>query len=560
MCPLDGGSLEELPDPLLGRTIAGRYAITERIGAGGMGTVYRARHEIVGRDVALKFLAPDLAGDKTNRERFLREAKAANRIDHEHIIDITDYGETRDGLAYLVMEYLVGEPLSATIERGRLSADRAVEISRQMASALARAHELDVIHRDIKPDNVFVLSGAGDGTDFIKLLDFGLAKMKGQMRLTASGAVFGTPEYMAPEQARGKPLTGKADLYALGCVMYEMLTGAPPFDGTTPDLILRHLREAPRRASEIVGGLPPELDAIVLRLLEKEPENRYADAHHLYEDLRQVAKLLPRHSAYPRSTEQQVARAMSASLQRVDDRPTWNSSHEWWSEKVARFRELAHRAHRGGVPTWLAQAMDELEGWLTELRLRRAELDRAASAQMQQEEDIRNVGLQIGKAIDVLLRDESRWHRELAEIEAETSELTAERAEPSLREAWSALPPAPAPGVAIDPDQVRRLRRAGEAAGRWIAVDSRLEALARRKAELESARGDVRFQVAQLKGRLGSLNAEGDVDLEALREQVSRHDLAVQALLDSVAGRSEEIVKHLLEFEDLQEAVRMVGR
>src|SRR5690606_36669611 len=144
-------------DPLLGRTIGGRYVITETIGRGGMGQVYRARHEIVGRDVAIKFLSPDLAVDAVNRRRFLREAKAANRIDHEHIIDITDFGETEDGLVYLVMEFLDGEPLADLIDRGRLEPYRAVDIGMQMAGALARAHELDVVHRDIKPDNVFIL-------------------------------------------------------------------------------------------------------------------------------------------------------------------------------------------------------------------------------------------------------------------------------------------------------------------------------------------------------------------------------------------------------------------
>ncbi|MCZ7684845.1 MAG: serine/threonine protein kinase [Sandaracinaceae bacterium] len=212
VCPLDGGPLRALPDPLIGRTIGGRYVITDRIGAGGMGIVYRARHEVVGRDVAIKFLSPDLAMELNNRQRFLREAKAANRIDHEHIIDITDYGETDDGLVYLVMEYLDGEPLSKVIARGPLAPYRALDIAMQMAAALARAHELDVVHRDIKPDNVYVLTRTVGG-DFIKLLDFGLAKMKGEMRLTASGAVFGTPEYMAPRAGprlaahrQGRPL------------------------------------------------------------------------------------------------------------------------------------------------------------------------------------------------------------------------------------------------------------------------------------------------------------------------------------------------------------------
>src|SRR5690606_22775411 len=193
----------------------------------------------------------DLARDATHRQRFLREAKAANRIDHEHIIRIAGYGETDDGLVYLAMEYLEGEPLSAAIERGPLPPQRAIVIGAQIAAALGRAHALGVIHRDIKPSNVFLLKRAGGG-DFVKLLDFGLARMKGEIRLTAGDSVLGTPDYMAPEQARGAPLTGKADLYALGCLLFEMTTGRPPFAGPLPELVLKHVREpAPSLRSRV---------------------------------------------------------------------------------------------------------------------------------------------------------------------------------------------------------------------------------------------------------------------------------------------------------------------
>lgn len=559
VCPLDGGSLEDLPDPLLARTIAGRYVVTERIGAGGMGTVYRARHEIVGRDVAIKFLAPDLACDPTNRSRFLREAKAANRIDHEHIIDITDYGETSDGLAYLVMEFLDGDPLSEVIARGRLAVYRAVDIARQMASALARAHQLDVIHRDIKPDNVFLLRKP-DGGDFVKLLDFGLAKMKGEIRLTASGAVFGTPEYMAPEQARGKPLTGKADLYALGCVLHEMLTGSPPFDGPTPDLILRHIRAVPPIPSDLAPGIPPELDAVVGKLLEKEPEHRHTDAHHLGEELRRVADLLPRPSVVPESTEQQVADAMSATFARIDSRPTVSSSADTWDQKLASFRRLAAAAH-GTTPAWLVNALNELATWVKDLSLRRADLDRSATSLMHQEEEIRNVRLRIGKAIDVLVRDESRTLRELdgiRSVDGGAQEGTA-AAEQRLRAAWANLPLPPGPADPIDVATVARLRELGAAAAAWEAMAQQSGELRAQRAQREQGQNDIKFQVAQLKGRLGTLTAEGEVDLAMMRQKTEELDLEVQSLLDKIASRSEEIVKHLLEFPELRDQVRAAG-
>src|SRR5690606_4042220 len=172
------------------------------------------------------------------------------------------FGETSDNLVFLVMEYLDGEPLGKPLESGPLEPRRALNIAWQLATALARAHELDVIHRDIKPDNIFLLQRRGG--DFVKLLDFGLAKVVGEHRLTATGKVFGTPEYLAPEQARGEPLTGAADQYSLGCVLYEMLTGRLPFEGPSPEVVLAHLQALPRPPSEINPRLPmaAELDAL----------------------------------------------------------------------------------------------------------------------------------------------------------------------------------------------------------------------------------------------------------------------------------------------------------
>jgi serine/threonine-protein kinase len=269
VCPLDGGALVELADPMIGQALAERYVIEARIGAGGMGVVYRARDIDARRDVAVKVLAPELCADPTNRQRFLREAQAANRLRHPHVIEIDASGETDDGLVYLVMEYLHGEPLSRVIARGPLPPLRAAHVTLQIASALALAHELEVVHRDIKPDNVFLLDRGG--SDHVKLLDFGLARVKGERRLTANGAVLGTPEYMAPEQARGLTLTGRADLYAVGCVLYEMLTGQPPFVGSTTDLVIAHVRETPTPPSQHIGPLPMGLEAVVLSLLAKEP-------------------------------------------------------------------------------------------------------------------------------------------------------------------------------------------------------------------------------------------------------------------------------------------------
>jgi serine/threonine-protein kinase len=561
VCPLDGGALEDLPDPLLGRTIGGRYVITEKIGAGGMGTVYRARHEVVGRDVAIKFLSPDLSVDETNRRRFLREAKAANRIDHEHIIDITDYGETSDGLVYLVMEYLDGQSLADVIDRGPFSVYRAVNITMQMAGALARAHELDVIHRDIKPDNVYLLERTGGG-DFVKLLDFGLAKMKGEIRLTASGAVFGTPEYMAPEQARGAPLTGKADLYAVGCVLYEMLVGDPPFDGATPDLILKHIREIPSPPSRRAPHVPQALDEVVIQLLDKDPAKRHADAYHLYEELRKVAESLPQPALAQTVKDVSYAEALRTALPKSGVHQTISSSAQAWEDKLALFKRLSVRAHSDGPPAWLAEALDELERAVGELARRRAELDRGASAVMQSEDEIRHARLRIGKAIDVLGRDESRAVRQIEENNRKLEEARHRLSdlERPLREAWAAVLAGPDLKEDLSADSVQRLRDAGQLASVWVEANGAVVTLIRDASRVERERDDLRFQIAQLKGRLGTLSAEGDIDLDQLRDRVRRVDEAVQSLLDRIASRSEQIVKHLLEFPELREAVREAQR
>jgi len=195
-----------------------------------MGIIYRARHVLIDRVVALKVIRPDLRGETHLRQWMLREARAANRVDHAHIVQIHDVGETENNELYLVMEYLVGVSLATICAKGPLPISRAVDILEQMCAALTRAHDLGVIHRDLKSDNV-MLTVQGGRKDFVKILDFGLAALARDPRLAPKGAVFGTPEYMSPEQARGEDVDGRSDLYALGIVFYEMVTGAVPFAG-----------------------------------------------------------------------------------------------------------------------------------------------------------------------------------------------------------------------------------------------------------------------------------------------------------------------------------------
>ncbi|MDB4929602.1 MAG: serine/threonine protein kinase [Myxococcaceae bacterium] len=284
-CERDGWLYSDQLDAFSGATLAGRYRVIARLGRGGMSSVYLARHLMIDRLAAVKVLRSDLSRDPVHRDRFLREARAVNRIQHENVIDITDYGETSEGLVYLVMEYVPGESLLAAIARGPLALRRALDIARQIASGLARAHQMEVIHRDLKPDNVLLIP-RDDRRDQVKLLDFGIAKLLDQPSLTLSNKVFGTPGYIAPEYATGGAITPRTDLYSLGVVLYEMVTGALPFDVEhLGELMLKHVMEPPVPPRARLPSIPEPIERLVLRCLEKQPEQRFQNAHELIEHI-----------------------------------------------------------------------------------------------------------------------------------------------------------------------------------------------------------------------------------------------------------------------------------
>src|SRR6478752_4412156 len=342
-------------DPMLGRVVAGRYRLEARAGEGGMGVVYRARHVLIDRVVALKLIRPDLRGETHLRAWMLREARAANRVDHAHIIDIHDIGETEESELYLVMEYLVGTPLSAEIARGPMPIQRAVDILEQMGAALARAHDLGVVHRDLKSDNI-LLTARGGRKDFVKILDFGLAALAHDPRLAPKGAVFGTPEYMSPEQARGEDATAQSDLYALGILFYEMLTGQLPFRSNDRDTLLEMQRTAPPpKPSAIKPDTVPAAEAVVLKLLEKERRKRYQDAHHLHEELKALQRALP---ATPWEVQADPQNAPPP-----PPPPPQSPGVIEWASRAALFSRMTSRAYPSGnappeVQSATAQAWD----------------------------------------------------------------------------------------------------------------------------------------------------------------------------------------------------------
>ncbi|MCS6799012.1 MAG: protein kinase [Myxococcota bacterium] len=277
-------------DPYLGKTVGGRYRLISRLGTGGMSSVYLARHVLIDRLMAIKTLRRDLARDPVQRDRFLREARAVNRINHPNIVEITDFGETDDGLVYLVMEYVPGESLLHALRAGPMPAARAIAIVRQVGGALARAHEMGVVHRDLKPENILLVARGGT-PDFVKILDFGIAKILDAPALTGSQQIFGTPGYIAPEYIQSTHIDGRADIYSLGVIFYELVTGALPFDCEFPgDLLVKHVTERPIPPSRRRPGIEPALEEFILRCLEKDPARRFRDAFHFLEHLDRMAE------------------------------------------------------------------------------------------------------------------------------------------------------------------------------------------------------------------------------------------------------------------------------
>ena len=578
VCPLDGGELVKAPDPLVGITIAGRYVIHERIGSGGMGVVYRARHDVVGRDVAVKFLSTDLAFEPANKTRFLREARAANRINHEHIIDITDFGETDEGHVYLVMEFLDGTPLNEVIARGPMPVRRALAITWQASQALARAHELDVVHRDIKPDNIYLLRGYED--DFVKILDFGLAHMKGELRVTATGTIFGTPEYMSPEHARGAPVGPAADLYSLGCVLFEMLTGELPFQGATPDLILKHLREPARAPSFHAPQLPTEIDAIVLRLLEKDPGDRFDNAHELGAELRQWLDR-DRDSAVPNLPAREPAGADNGggrpsflkepplgSLaessveggrgEEAESHPSATELVRRWRERVETFQSLVGQAHpTSEPPPWLGEALRHLHAQVDELNTLHEALKTRASRASHQQDEAKAARMRIGRALDELAADESRVSLSVGDMNTRLVEARArvEQVEVPLRRAWQKLADFPRE-ASLDERLLTALRDAGALASIRLESARAAAGLEEQLSQQRRQLDDLAFQIAQLKGRFGSFSAVTDLDLDDLRDETTILDRQIQERLQEIVRAAEPVVRHFMGFGHLRDRVR----
>jgi serine/threonine-protein kinase len=516
-------------DPMLGRVIAGRYRLEARIGEGGMGVVYRARHVLIDRVVAVKLIRPDLRGETHLRAWMLREARAANRVDHAHIIDIHDIGETEEGELYLVMEYLVGTSLSSELARGSMQLSRGVDILEQMCAALARAHDLGVVHRDLKSDNI-LLTSRGGRKDFVKILDFGLAHLAMDPRLAPKGAVFGTPEYMAPEQARGEEATAQSDLYALGVLFFEMLTGQLPFKSDDRETLLEMQRTAvaPRPRS-IKPDVLPAAETIVVKLLEKDRRKRFQDAHHLHEELKALQRSLP-------STPWEAASSENAAP--PPPPPPQSPGVIEWASRAALFSRMVSRAYPGtNAPADVQSAVSQ--AWDLAARATRLEGEVASHTRKLEALERRGRALraEIGRKVEELAHEESRALRDLSSEQAEVARLKeavlqAERASAQAKQAADSAAGAPAQLRAI-------FERAGAAAAFVDARRAQLQEHEQKAAAKDAQARDLRRQIEELRAQLARYAEALEEDLSSGREKVAartREGLAYEKAFSDVSS------------------------
>jgi serine/threonine protein kinase len=517
-------------DPMLGRVVAGRYRLEARAGEGGMGIVYRARHVLIDRVVALKLIRPDLRGETHLRAWMLREARAANRVDHAHIIDIHDIGETEEGELYLVMEFLVGTALSSELARGPMPLARGIDILEQMCAALARAHDLGVVHRDLKSDNI-LLSTRGGRKDFVKILDFGLAHLAMDPRLAPKGAVFGTPEYMSPEQARGEEASAQSDLYALGVLFFEMLTGQLPFRSNDRETLLEMQRtSAAPKPRSIKPDVLPAAEAIVMKLLEKDRRKRFQDAHHLHEELKAIQRSLP-------STPWEVGGGENAPPPPSPPPPESPGVIEW-ANRAALFSRMVSRAYpSSNVPTEIQTAVTQ--AWDLASRATRLEGEVASHTRKLEALERRGRALraEIGRKVEELAHEESRALRDAAAEQKEVAK-TRELLQSAEKACIAAKTQADGLGASAGSTSRAVYERCGAAAA---LVEARRELLVERdqKASVKDALArDLRRQIEELRSQLARYAEALEDDLAQGREKVvarTREGLAFEKAFSEVS-------------------------
>ncbi|MFO0662599.1 MAG: protein kinase [Polyangiaceae bacterium] len=552
----DRETLLPFEDPRLGSMVGGRYLIEGIVGEGGMATVYRARQKPSDRLVALKILNPMLMTDAKVVERFRREARHAARLTHPNIIEIFELGETEDGTVFIAMELLEGELLASVVNEGPVELTRAFSIMIQCARGIARAHDLGVIHRDLKPENIFLcktalpeglVSNSNTQTlEQVKLLDFGIARANSDSRLTGQGELFGTPQYMSPERIKGHDAAPGDDLYALGCLFYELMTGQMVFEA--PDVgtyFVKHLREPPPSARAKNPAVTPGLEDLIQRLLAKDAKARPVDAHSLEAELLLLAGVTTVHIP-------------DSGLAPIEPAPMTQreTSGTVWEERIRIYREMLARAfgELGLAPKVLA----DHEKALAELLVQRAEVDasrlpvHANLTQVDMSE--RENRQRFGSAVEALGQDASKARAELRDAEVRIEELHAAKEtekkkyrkllDEALREEGRVAFSNPTKTLA---DAYRKLAAQVDEWRTSLSAAAELEELVQSK---KRAVTDLEFQIDALRSALSKDEERHDADREKARQELVAVDrkaaeietamnTASRELLAALKGRSE---------------------
>jgi serine/threonine protein kinase len=507
-------------DSLTDTLFAGRFRIQALLGKGGMGAVYLARHEVLGRLFAIKVILRGLSGDADIQARFRREARAASRIEHPHITSVFDFGYTDEGRPYIAMEYVDGPSLAAVLKReGRLPISRAVHVLRQITEALAAAHAGQVIHRDLKPANI-VLTTHRDESDYVKVLDFGMAKILGTSSgLTLDGHTFGTPEYMAPEQCLTSSVDHRADLYSFGIIAFEALVGRVPFGGKTlTELLAAHIQEDAPVPSKAAGfDLPPLLDRMVLRCMAKRPEDRYPSAHTILAELDGLAAAMDpaastvhrrRSSGITLSSISPGPASMAFDVPNFIAKETCAETEESWTDPTS-------TDGPENLDTRRARAIEELAHAVRERGLGSPEISRVLSFKLEVEDQLLEVEAEIGSLCS----------------RAAEREATAREREARLRQVLNRLEHEKALAARSDGgvDAVAKTLPLG-LAPLAIAIGAETD-LARRARDFEhkllAIRSDLEAELARIDERRAGKEEEG----VRLRSIVAGHTQALSALL-----------------------------
>jgi serine/threonine-protein kinase len=481
----------------------------------------------------------------------VREARAANRVDHAHIVDIHDVGETEDGELYLVMEYLIGDALSSQISKGPMPIARAVDILEQMTAALARAHDLGVVHRDLKSDNI-MLTVRGGRNDFVKILDFGLAALARDPRLAPKGAVFGTPEYMSPEQARGEDAIASSDLYALGILFFEMLTGRLPFRSGDRDELLEMQRKAtPPSPRKYRSDIPDQAERIILKLLEKNPEDRFRDGHHLKEELKEMQRALP--------SRGWDAPADAAPAAPPPPLPAKAPGVVEWSRTAADFLRAVARAYPdANAPSEVQAASDQI--WVLASRASRLEGELESHSKRLEAIEKRGRALraEIGRKVEELAGEESRALREASSERDMLSQLILRRKR-AQRELMSAQAEVQAAGGNIE-----RVQRGYEALGAARAQAEVLDNVARDYERRARSKEDIaverRKQIEELRAQLKRYSEALDNDLQTGRERIANRVREALEYEKAFGNASDLLLDHLRDKPECRELLEDIDK